>query len=182
MRVHLSEESTIDAVNGEASPEVRRHLEACPECSARVAECAAACDLAVGAPVPEPPPLYWETFRKQVGRRVAEETGRRRLSPWLAPVLAAAAAVLIAVSFQRGGAPAAPVPSTVAVLPAWTALPPAEEDAGLAVLQAFELTDGTLEGALPVESVAGALADLSEDESADLAEALRRELGALEAL
>ncbi len=181
MRVHLSEESTIDAVNGEASPEVRRHLEACPECSARVAECAAACDLAVGATVPEPPHLYWETFRSQVGRRVAEETGRR-LSPWLAPVLAAAAAVLIAVSFQRGGAPAVPAPSTVAVLPAWTALPPAEEDAGLAVLQAFALTDGTLEAALPVESVAGALADLSEDESADLAEALRRELVALEAL
>jgi hypothetical protein len=181
MRVHLSEESTIDAVNGEATPEVRRHLEACAECAARVAECAAACDLAVGASVPEPPALYWETFRTQVGRRVAEEGGRR-LSPWLLPVMAAAAAVLVAVSFQRGGAPAAPVPSTVGVLPAWTALPPAEDDPGLAVLQAFELTDGTLEAALPVESVAGALVDLTEDESADLAEALRREIGAAEAL
>ena len=50
------------------------------------------------------------------------------------------------------------------------------------MLKAFELADGTLETALPAESVAGALADLSDDESADLAEALRRELGAAEAL
>jgi hypothetical protein len=102
--------------------------------------------------------------------------------PWLVPVLAAAAAVLIAVSFQRSGASVAPVPSAVAVLPPWSALPPPEEDSGLAVLKAFELTDGSLETALPAESVAGALADLSDDESADLAEALRRELGAAEAL
>jgi hypothetical protein len=181
MRIHLSEESTIDAVNGEAPPEVRRHLEACPECAARVTEARDALALAVGADVPEPPPLYWETFRTQIGRRVAEEP-RRSLVPWLVPVLATAAAVLIAVSFQRGGASVAPMPSAAAVLPPWSALPPAEEDQGLAVLKAFELTDGNLEAALPAESVAGALADLSDDESADLAEALRRELGAAEAL
>ena len=74
------------------------------------------------------------------------------------------------------------MPSAAAVLPPWSALPPAEEDPGLAVLKAFERTDGTLETALPAESVANALADLSDDESADLAEALRRELGAAEAL
>ena len=181
MRVHLSEESTIDAVHGEAPPDVRRHLEACPECAARVAEAQGALALAVDAEVPEPPPLYWETFRTQVGRRVAEEP-RRSLVPWLVPVLATAAAVLIAVSFQRSGARVAPLPSTAAVLPPWSALPPAEEDPGLAVLKAFERTDGTLETALPAESVANALADLSDDESADLAEALRRELGAAEAL
>lgn len=181
MRVHLSEESTIDAVSGEAPADVRRHLQACPECSARVAEARVALALAADAEVPEPPPLYWEAFRTQVGRRVADEP-RRRLMPWLVPVLAAAAAVLIAVSLQRGEATVAPPPSAVAVLPPWSALPPPEEDPGLAVLRAFELTDGTLETALPAESVSGALADLSDDESADLAEALRRELGALEAL
>jgi hypothetical protein len=181
MRVHLSEESTIDAVGGEVSPDVRRHLDACPECAARVADARDAFVLAVDADVPEPPPLYWETFRTQIGRRVAEEPRRGRLS-WLVPVLAAAAAVLIAVAVPRGGTPVAPSPSTVAVLPPWSALPPAEEDAGLAVLKAFELADGTLEAALPAESVAGALASLSDDESADLAEALRQELGAAEAL
>lgn len=183
MRVHLSEESTIDAVSGEVSPPVARHLDACPECAARVAEARAALTVAADADVPEPPPLYWETFRTQVGRRVAAEP-RRGLLPWLIPALAAAAAVLIAVAFQEGRTPpaVAPSPSTASVLPPWSALPPAEEDAGLAVLQAFELTDGTLEAALPTESVAGALADLSDDESADLAEALRRELGAAEAL
>lgn len=181
MRVHLSEESTIDAVNGEASADVRRHLEACPECGARVAEARSALALAVDAEVPEPPPLYWETFRTQVGRRVAEEPRRARAA-WLAPVLAAAAAVLIAVSLQRGEVEVAPAPSAAAVLPPWSALPPPEDDPGLAVLRAFELADGSLETALPAESVAGALAELSEDESADLAEALRRELRTLEAL
>ena len=44
------------------------------------------------------------------------------------------------------------------------------------------MTDGSLETALPAEGVAGALADLSDDESAELAEALRRELGTREAL
>jgi hypothetical protein len=181
MRVHLSEESTIDALQGEAPPEVRRHLEACPECSGRLAAAREALALAVDAEVPEPPPLYWEAFRRQVGCRVAEEP-RRRLLPWLVPALAAAAAVLMATAFYRRAAPETPAPSTVAVLPPWSALPPADEDAGLAVLKAFEMTDGSLGTALPAESVAGALADLSDDESADLAEALRRELGALEAL
>jgi hypothetical protein len=181
MRVHLSEESTVDALHGEATPDVRRHLEACPECSERVAHAREALALAVDAEVPEPPPLYWDAFRRQVGRRVAEEP-RGRWLPWLAPVLAVAAAVLIATGFYRRAAPEAPAPSTLAVLPAWSALPPPAEDSGLAVLKAFEMTDGSLGTALPAESVAGALADLSDDESADLAEALRRELGALEAL
>jgi hypothetical protein len=181
MRVHLSEESTVDVLHGEASPDVRRHLEACPECSERVARARETLALAADAEVPEPPLLYWETFRQQVGRRVAEEP-RRRWLPWLVPVLAAAAALLVAMTFLRRPGPVAPVPSAVASLPPWSALPPAEEDTGLAVLEAFEMTDGSLEAALPNETVAGALADLSDDESADLAEALRRELGAQEAL
>ncbi|MET0552116.1 MAG: hypothetical protein ABW221_03705 [Vicinamibacteria bacterium] len=180
MRVHLSEESTIDALHGEAPPDVRRHLESCPECGRRVALAREALALAADAEVPEPPPLYWETFRRQVGRRVAEEP-RRGWLPWLVPVLAAAAALLVATTFHGRLAPAAPSPSAVASLPPWSALPPAEDDAGLAVLKAFEMTDGSLEAALPVESVEGTLADLSDDESADLADALRQELGTLEA-
>jgi hypothetical protein len=184
MRVHLSEESTVDALCGEAPAEVRRHLDGCPECRERLAEAEAALAVAVDAEVPEPPPLYWESFRRQVGSRVAAEPRRRRLT-WLAPLLAAAAAVLVATALHRRPEPDAPLPSPSAAasaLPAWSALPPADEDAGLAVLKAFQMTDGSLETALPSDGVAGALADLTDEESADLAEALRRDLGGLEAL
>jgi hypothetical protein len=181
MRVHLNEESTIDAAIGEASADVRRHLDACPECLERVAHAREGLDLAAAAEMPEPPPLYWESFRRQVGHRVAEEP-RRRVVSWWAPVLAAAAAVLIATAVSRRQAPAVTEPTPAVALPAWSALPPAEEDSGLDVLKAYAITDDTLETALPSDSVAGTLADLSEDESADLAEALRRELGAAEAL
>lgn len=179
MSAHLTPEEIVDAAAGEADAVARRHVESCAGCAREVAEAREVTALAAGVEVPEPPPLYWEAFRRQVGRRVADEP---RGLAWLAPVLAAAAALALAVWFQRGPVPVAPAPSAAALLPAWSPLPPAEDDAGLAVLRAFEMSDGDLASALPAEGVAGALANLSDEESADLAEALREAIGPSEVM
>ena len=87
--------------------------------------------LARAADVPEPSPLYWESFRRQVGRRIVEEAPRRAVARVAAPAFAtAAAASSSALLFVRGG-PRGSARAGAAPLPAWSALPPAEEDAGL---------------------------------------------------
>jgi hypothetical protein len=90
---------------------------------------------------------------------------------WLLPLAVATAAVaVLAVSLV--GRP--PIPSEPGpLLPAWSALPPVEEDAGLAVVR------GLAEGELPEwdegRGLGAFVADLSEEESEALVAALRVE-------
>jgi hypothetical protein len=180
MRNHLTDDMLMEALEGTASAECRRHVADCAECAVLLREAAGGLDLAAAADVPEPPPLYWEVFRRQVGSRIGEEAPARRPYRFL-PALAVAAGLLIAFGVFRAQAPRA-APQPVPTLPAWSALPPAEEDEGFAVLQAYAAGGDTLESALPSQDVNGVLADLSEDESQELADTLHRELTAAEAL
>jgi hypothetical protein len=183
MGTHLTDEMLMEALEGLGSPEARRHLDDCPECSGRLAHAGAGLELTRDAEVPEPPPLYWEVFRRQVSRRISEEApARRALGFWLFPALAAAAAVLIAFGLFRAPGVTNGREAAVVTLPAWTALPPAEEDEGLEVLQAVAAEGGALDAALPAPSVDRALSDLSDEESQVLADALRRELAGADAL
>jgi hypothetical protein len=175
MPTHLTDETLIDLLEETAGAEARRHAAECRLCEARLQEAQAGRRLATSAEVPEPSPLYWEHFRRQVGRRL--EAREPRWWPRLVwgPVLAAAAAVVIAVwvpATPRGvGQTPAPV------LPAWSALPPAESDEGLAVLAAIAPRAGEALGVVAdCRDLGNCLAELSDEESRALAEALRGQL------
>ena len=70
MAKHLSEERLQDVVDGAADEDARAHVTVCPGCRRRADEAALGLALAHEADVPEPSPLYWEAFRRQVGRRL----------------------------------------------------------------------------------------------------------------
>ena len=173
MARHVTDETLLDVLEGTADAESRRHAEACAACAERVEEARGGRELAREAEVPEPSPLYWEAFRRTVGRRIeSESAGRSWRWAWL-PVAATAAAVLLTVPALR------PSFSPVPVLPAWSALPPADQDAGLAVLEGLDIADADLSAVDGERDVIESLADLSDEESRAFQDALRNREGAL---
>jgi hypothetical protein len=121
--------------------------------------------------VPEPPGLYWEALRRNVRRRIAEEPVRPSRRSWLVPVAAAAAAVVIAAVSLVGRTPE-PSPAQP-YLPAWSALPPVEEDDDLAAVIGV-VEDGLTEWD-EGQGLGAFVASLSEEESEALVAALRVE-------
>ena len=171
MSRHLSDESLLRLAQGGDADGERAHVLACARCAGQVEEARAGLDLARRADVPEPSPLYWEAMRLRIERRIAEEPRRSPGWAWLAPVLATAAAVaVVALTTGRAHAPAAlPGPT----LPAWSALPPAEDDASLAVLEGLAVADGDLGTLDEGRGVSAFLAGLSDEEYRALADSLR---------
>jgi len=174
MARHLSEDEIIDSLEERAGPAVRGHLESCGACAATLALAAEGLTVAREAEVPEPSPLYWEAFRRQVGRRIGTEAPPRRRA-WLLPLATAAAAMLVAVPLLKSRVLERP-PAAAPVLPAWSALPPAEEDDGLAVLKGLALAESDVVSVRDGRGVDDVLTELSDDETTALADALRREL------
>jgi len=167
---HASDERLTQLLDS-GRPDAGDHVETCPACRSRLDAAREALAWASEAQVPEPSPLYWTAFRAQVSRRIdSERARRRRFGLWSG--LAAAAGLAGAVAFLARGPE--PSPAALAVLPAWSALPSAEDDAGLAVLEA--LAPVSLELA-ECRGLDDCLGDLSEAESLELAEALRQEMG-----
>jgi hypothetical protein len=121
--------------------------------------------------VPEPSPLYWEAFRRQVGRRIQGE-GRRTWLRFLVP-LAAAAGLVVALTRPPSAPSNSLVPVAASVLPAWSALPAAEDDPGFEVLQAVASSGSDLASSYERGSVQELLSDLSDEESQALAERLK---------
>jgi hypothetical protein len=172
---HLSEESLMDVVDGVGSPPAREHAAGCSVCRSRVSEATEAWALAEASEVPEPPALYWEAFRRQVDRRIQGE-GRRRWLRVLAP-LAAAAGLAIAFSVVGPSRTVVTPPSAPAVLPAWSPLPPSENDPGLEVLKAVVAGDSDLVTIYERTGVQEQLWDLTDEESQAVAERLKTEAG-----
>jgi hypothetical protein len=173
MTRHLSEQRLMDVLEGAGTAAARAHATACPECAGRIAGARAALALAVEAEVPEPPGAYWEVLRRRVGRRIAEErpaVGRLR---WLVPFVAATA-IVAALFLGDHQPPPRPLP---APLPAWSALPPAEEDVGLTALS---VVNGDLAPWDESQGLGAFVAGLSDEETAALVEALRHQSGAAE--
>jgi len=170
---HLSEQQIVDLVEGAAGWDVRRHAEACTECADRAKETGETWALLRETPIPEPTPLYWEAFRRQVARRLDTRRAPFWQRTFFPPLLAAAAVLAGLVSFLPLGSVTELQP-TLPTLPAWSALPPAEEDAGLTVLAALPAADlaevGSCDGATDCVEL------LSDDEGQVLATALRQEL------
>jgi hypothetical protein len=119
--------------------------------------------------------MYWEALRRNVGRRISEESVPRARWGWLAP-LAASAAALAVLAFVVGGGDEAPSPTPEPV-PAWSALPPVEEDAGLAVLTGLATTATEVDWTDWEEGqgLGAFVAGLSDEESEALVAALRVE-------
>ena len=183
---HLGEEGLVDLMDGVADAEARAHASSCLHCRARREQAAGGLERAREADVPEPSPLFWDAFRRQVDERIVagdREPAWRRIAfrgtaPWLAAaaVLVAAAAVTLprGTSTGRAETPDAPV------LPAWSALP-AEEDVALEMLAAVVPGATGLGPLAECDGMGDCLAEaatLSEEDSLALEDALRRELGA----
>ncbi len=170
MTRHLSEERLFDAVDSGADAAERAHLEACAECRALRDEVRAGLALAREAEVPEPSPLFWEAFRRQVGRRIVAEE-RPRWRSWLLPLAATAAVLAFVVPFVKG--PASGPAGGAPVLPAWSALPPAEEDEGLALLEGSGVAEADLAAVGEMKGLDEVLGDLSDEEQDAVAKLLR---------
>jgi hypothetical protein len=173
---HVADDMLMDVLDGAATPETRAHLNECAQCRARVDEARGMLDLAGQAEVPEPSPLYWETFRRQVeGRIAAGEPARWRFKMWTVLATAAASLVLGVTLVQRG-LPPAPAPESAELLPAWSPLPSDEEDGGLRLLSALGPSPEDLRGASGCDAVADCVAVLSDEETRALGDALLVEL------
>jgi hypothetical protein len=162
-----------DLLETEGTAAQRAHLESCAGCRSRLEDARRAMKLAQETDVPEPPGLYWEALRRNVSRRIAEEPERGRRRAWLAPLAAASAAVvLLAVWFGQGP----PRPAAVSpTLPAWSALPPVEEDDDLAVVSGFWVEEDALADWDEGRGLGAFVAALSDEESDALVSALRVE-------
>jgi hypothetical protein len=174
MSHHLSDETLADALTGARDAAALAHLRSCASCAGRLAEAEEGLALARLDEVPEPSPFYWAALRRDVRRRTAAEPRRSGWRVWLAPV--AVAAGLAAIVLVRGPlrAPAVnlPVagPTTSPALPAWSALPPIDEDGAVPVLEGLVAVvgPGWDEGMGPDAYVVG----LSDADQAALAAAL----------
>lgn len=171
MTAHLTGETLMDALDGTLTGGAAEHAASCRECAFLLAEARAGLALAEKALVPEPAPAFWTTMRAGVAREV-DHVHRARRALLFAPAALAAAAAIAVVALPRPEAPLAPaVP-----MPAWSALPSAEEDPSLDMLESVAAgwsADLALNGC---GDVVGCVAALSEEDARDLAEALRGEL------
>jgi predicted anti-sigma-YlaC factor YlaD len=174
---HAAEPDLIDAAFGSGDERVLGHLAACSACRARLEEVRQTLRLIEpAADVPDPSPLYWDVLRRQVSRRIEDEKSPRsrwgaRWLPGFALASLAVAALAVAVpSFWTPGVPIREASAGVAVLPAWSALPPAGEDLGLDVVEAVLLeSDATAACADIVDCVD----DLDDEEEAALGAAFQ---------
>ena len=183
MARHLREEALLGAARGDEDEGARAHLEGCGACRERVVQGKEGLDLAsLASDVPEPSPLFWDSFRREVSQRIAadgEASGAarswRRFGLALLVPLATAAALLIAIiPAVRHNLGAAPGPGSV--LPAWEALPASADDGALDVLRGLALQGTDLQAATECQSVVDCLGEMNDEESQDLADALRGEL------
>jgi hypothetical protein len=169
MAAHLSDKAMMDLLEGGGTARERKHLDSCPACASRLEEARAALELASRTDIPEPPGLYWEALRRNVSRRVAEEPPKRMGWGWLVPVAATAGALVVTFSLvERPPAPTALAPT----LPAWSALPPVEEDEDLFVVSGFAIGEDALIEWEEGQGLGAFVAALSDEDSEALVEAL----------
>jgi hypothetical protein len=167
----------MDVVEGTASQRVLGHVALCARCRARSDEARSALAWSRPATVPEPVPAYWDVLRRRVALGLAEAPpARRQGARWTAAALAAAAMIaLTVVPISRVSAPAPPT-TRAAVIPAWSPLPPDDEDDGLAVLEHAAPTAAAAAPGVECADVAECVVSLTDEESHELADALRDQL------
>ena len=177
MWTHVSDAALMDVLEGAAGDRVRDHVAACERCRARVADARTALDWTAQAAVPEPVPSYWDVFRRRVTHALVEAPAARSRRPlWVAAAVAGAAMIAVLTIVPAH----APVPAAhttpVAPLPAWSALPPAEEDSALPILRKVAPTVAAVTPAVECSDVSECVVGLTDEESGALADALRQQL------
>lgn len=176
---HLSKARLMEVAEGVSSPEAELHVAECAACQELAEAARGALRMARRTDIPEPSPLYWEVFRRQVGSRIATQAPLRRR--WAFAGLPAFAALAAVIAVALGLAARGPGPPALATpaprLPAWSALPSADDDVGLGVIQALAPSAEELAGAEGFRVTYDCLGSLSDEESAALADALRAEMG-----
>lgn len=176
MADHLLPATLLDLAEGQPAPsETRAHLASCPACRAQIEQLQQDLALLPEVDVPEPSPLYWAAFRRELADRVRELPTNRRAERWLwAPALAAAAVAVVVLLPRTARAPQSPrsSPGGAYTLPVWSALPAAAQDESLVVLQALA-AEGTMGPDSECMAVEDCLADLGDDDVPALTEALR---------
>lgn len=170
---HLGDGAFVDILEGRADGGALAHLRGCASCAARLAEAEDGLAAARRDVVPEPSALFWEAFRRNVGRRIGEEPRPAHRLAWLLPVAAAAGLAVVVVVSRPAVAPPSPAPSAAAAeaLPPWSALPPLDEDDAVPLLEGLVAAPGAAaweEG----EGADAFVAGLSDDESSSLARTL----------
>jgi hypothetical protein len=168
MTAHMSDESLADLLDAAPDAAADAHLRRCADCRTRFEEARAGLALARTAEVPEPSPLYWQAFQRGVGRRLSQRPRPSRRLAW--PAAAALAAALLYVAFPL--APPQAPPAAEPTLPAWSALPAAEDDDGLLILQSVARQLGPDADCQGLEDC---VVQLSDEEGDALAEMMRRE-------
>lgn len=176
MAEHLPPSTLIDVAEDRVvDGRSRAHLSGCESCQIQVHQVRADLLELTGADVPEPSPLYWEAFQRQVAERVQALPDQRVRDRWMwAPALVAAAltVAVIAPRSSKGPVPFPTASHVASTLPAWSALPAAGHDDGLVVLRAFA-SQGTMDHSSGCVVVEDCLADLGDDDVDAVTEALR---------
>jgi hypothetical protein len=176
MWTHVSDETLMDVVEGAAGDRALGHVAGCARCRVRVDEARFALGLTIRAALPEPAPMYWEVMRRRVTQRLSEAPPARSRRPlWAAAAVAGAAMVVLATGV-RVRPPVEPPLHATATLPAWSALPSADQDPGLPVLENIAPTMAAAASSVDCPDLADCVAGLSDDESRALAEALREKI------
>jgi hypothetical protein len=130
------------------------------------------------ATVPEPIPSYWDVMRRRVAQALVETPAARSRRPLWTVAAAAGAALIAVVVIGPGKAPVAPRATPAASLPAWSPLPPTDEDPGLPFLEIVAPTVAAATPAAFCSDVSECVVGLSDEESGELADALRVQLAA----
>jgi hypothetical protein len=172
MTTHLADESVPDVALGRGSEAERAHAAACAACASRVAGARSALELVRRIEVPEPSPLYWDAMRRSVGRRIGQEPQSRERARWAWFVPLAAGAALATAVILTTGRTHAPSTTPVPALPAWSALPEADDDPSLAVMEGLAAEDDALANVDEGAGVGAFLASLSDEDSQALAASL----------
>jgi hypothetical protein len=177
MWTHASDAALMDVVDGTAADRVFSHVTSCARCRARVDEARGALVWAEQVAVPEPVPSYWDVFRRHVARRIAETPAAPKGRPLWAAAAVAGAVLAAILTVVPGPAPRPAESIAGSALPAWSPLPSAEEDAALPLLEEAAPAVAASAPALECADVAECVAGLTDEESSELADALRRQLG-----
>ena len=177
MWTHLSDAVLMDLVEGAGGERAERHVAACASCRTRVDEARTALGWTAAATVPEPIPSYWGVMRRRVAQALVEAPATRSRRPlWAAA--AAAAGLIAVVVLGPAKAPAPPPAMPAASLPAWSPLPPADQDPALPMLEFVAPTVAAATPAAFCSDVSECVVGLSDEESGELADALRAQLAA----
>jgi hypothetical protein len=182
MWTHASEAALMDVLEGTAGDKVLAHVRSCARCAVRVEEARGGLAWTEEVTVPEPVPSYWDVLRRHVARRIAETPAPPSRRPVWAAAAAAATIVAAMLTVLPGSVAPPSSPVVAGSLPAWSPLPPEDEDPALPLLE--EAAPAVAASAVSLEcgDVAECVTALTDEESGDLADALREQLGGGRAL